>query len=207
MQEQVSPLQRKILSKKADLDRTRKHGEDEAEKLAKDSSSFSSDVNELRKLNSQIEEFEESSAPDEQARIETKMGAVQEKMSQKNREIDELLPRLEETKNAVQDQERYKNQLTQNIEIVKGKKRIKVLNRDIAQLQDNIGQIEGYDTAHEKWDRAKAQRDELMESKFRSEGRFSEIVEQIRATKVRERVSYSGVVFCLSFPTYSSPPF
>ena len=121
MQEQVSPLQRKILSKKADLDRTRKHGEDEAEKLAKDSSSFSSDVNELRKLNSQIEEFEESSAPDEQSRIETKMGAVQEKMSQKNREIDELLPRLEETKNAVQDQERYKNQLTQHIEIVKGK--------------------------------------------------------------------------------------
>jgi predicted nucleic acid-binding Zn-ribbon protein len=184
LQDQIAPLNKKISAKKTEQERTRALGEEGEERLSKEVSAFDADVKVLRNLNKEVRDFEESSAAEDLESISSKVQAVLDQIEKKQQDAKDLEPRLEETKNAVNDQERHKKQLIQNIEIVEAGELIVELNRDIEKLERKRKEIEGLDTVNEEHEAAIKGEKELQEKKYRTEGRFSEVVEQIRSTKV-----------------------
>ena len=182
--DQIAPFKKKISAKKIEQERMRSFGEEEEEKLSKQLASFQADVKDLRNLTSQIDLYEQGGHSEEYKRISSKITAVQDKISKKQKSVDNLLPRLDETKIAVQDQARHKKQITQSIEILKAEKNFAALDREIKVLQEKIEKIEGADIAWDKFNAAQKLQAEQQELKHRTEGRYSEVVEQIRSVKV-----------------------
>jgi hypothetical protein len=91
---------------------------------------------------------------------------------------------LQSLTRAVDDQERHKKLLMQNIDILVSTERMKVLEKEIAELVENREKIEGSSTANDKFEALKAQQEKLLQKKSNYEGRFSSHVEQIHALKV-----------------------
>jgi DNA repair protein RAD50 len=85
---------------------------------------------------------------------------------------------------AVNDQERHKKQLKANIDVLAANKQIQELEEGINSLQEERESIDGADTASERLSNAKSTKEKQASMKSRIEGRWHEIVEQIRAVKV-----------------------
>lgn len=151
--------------------------------LASDLSSFTSEVKTLHSLISEIDRYESSNQPREREKLAEKASSVKAQIAEGQKNAEALQPRVDEMKRSVHDQERHKNLLTQNIDMLESGKLLGELTKEIQELQERRSQIEEVDTAEEMYDEAKGKNGELQELKYRTEGRFSEVVEQIRSLK------------------------
>lgn len=182
-QEQVVPLTKKISSKKQEQDRIRANDTEREEKLSKELRGFEDESNELRTLLKDIELYEVSKSEEERYRVESQISELLTRVSQNQEMIEALAPQLEESKNAVSDQERHKKQIQQNIEIVEATGRIDCLEKELEKLRKKRQQIKGSETAYVMYEASAKKREEQQEAKLRAEGRFSELVEQMRSLK------------------------
>jgi len=102
----------------------------------------------------------------------------------KKKQLKELQPKLHAVRRAVEDQDRYKTNLGANIDILEAQENVKVLEKEIAELEQKRDSVEGADTADDEYRAAKAKIESLKEKKARCDGLFSSHVEQIRALTV-----------------------
>ena len=188
LSDQVAPLQAKKKKKETEKHKLRSHASEEDQSLQSTLSQFDSDVKGLQNLAGQINVFLNSDLPQEMEHISSKVAKILDRVSARKGDLLNLEPALEAVKRAVDDQERHKKSLKQNIDILEAGERIKILEQEITDLEDKRGQIQGHDTVYDEYEIAKKRREELQQKKANYDGRFASHVEQIRALKVRSAV-------------------
>jgi len=188
----------KRTKKESDKQRQRALAKEQEEKKMSTLSSFQKDFDSLREIVDSIEAFEQSSKPQELQKIQGKVDKIVSRINAKKKEQEDLHPKVESVRRSVEDQERYKTNLQRNIDILAAGESIKVLEKDIADQYEKRRNIEGVDTAHDRFQTVKAQREELLQKKARCDGLFSSHVEQIRALQV-SRFHLSWLLMTLVF--------
>jgi chromosome segregation ATPase len=196
----VAPLQQKKRKKETEKQRLRSHAREEEQNLQKMLSSFESDVKSLRSLAGQIDAYLESNKPAEFAQLTAEIDKILSLIDGKKAQLAKLEPTLDSVKRAVEDQERYKKGLSQNIDILKANERMRSLEKQIDEVTSKLESIEGASTAASKYRQWKEKRDELLQKKATYDGRFSSHVEQIQALQVC--ANCPSYLFQYLLPTY-----
>ena len=194
LQDQIGPLKSKIRAKEAEKQRLRTQGNEEERNLQTLASQFDNDIKRLDYLVRQIDAFLESSKSDELEELSSTIAKTVSRIEERKQRMLEVKPELDAARAAVLDQERHKNQLRQNIDILEAKMRLSKLENEINRLELKRDSIDGHETAHDDYVTLKSSKDKLNEDKARLDGRFSEIAESIRSLKVSAKTR-----FCLSF--------
>jgi len=159
-------------------------GDEELEKCRGALVTLQSDVKELNAKTDEINRYELSSSNDEMDRVQQGVDRVKKSIKGKKDECVGMQPELDAAKRTVSDQERHRKQIKDNMDIVQGTIRIKELESEIDDLQEQLDAIAESDVAMDKYEEIKKVAESQQESKHRTEGRFSEVVEQIRSLKV-----------------------
>lgn len=155
---------------------------------------FDGALKNLHTLTQQIEVYLRSDKPQELARISTEVQNVLRSTEYSRTELRRLDPMLESAKRGIDDQERYKILLKQNMEVLEAEKRMKDTENEIADLESRRSDIEGHDSVCYDYQAAKESKEELQQRKANYDGRFSSHVEQIHALKVRSFLRSIGLL-------------
>jgi len=196
LKEQESPIISKRKQKEEQKQQLRRYANDEESAATSILNSFENDYQVLQSLNGSIDEYERSSKPTEHEKITAKVAKIVGQIESKKKQLKELQPKLNAVRRAVEDQDRYKTNLGANIDILEAQENVKVLEKEIAELEQKRDSVEGADTADDEYRAAKAKIESLKEKKARCDGLFSSYVEQIRALTVSP--------FCWRYVGYSS---
>jgi DNA repair exonuclease SbcCD ATPase subunit len=145
---------------------------------------FDSDVKGLHNLVNQIDAYLGSDKPQELVQISSKVAEILDRIEARKGELLQLEPTLETVKRAVDDQDRHKKLLKQNIDIIEAGERMNALEEEIEELEAKRTQIEGHSTVYKDYTTAKECKEELQQKKANYDGRFASHVEQIRSLKV-----------------------
>ena len=181
---QMAPINVRLAKKEKERDRIRNLAKDEEHEKASHLNSFKNEVRVLQDLDKQIKDYENSTKPREHENIGAKVAKIVAGVNEKKNELEDLQPKLEDVRRAVEDQDRYKSNLQDNIELLEAEENVKVLQKEISDLEQKVDSIEGSATAEEEYTALKEKQDELMQKKARYDGVYSSHVEQIRALKV-----------------------
>jgi DNA repair protein RAD50 len=184
IQKSMGPLHEKIKVKE-DTKRQQRYAANEQEHHLQDAvSQFRNDFNQLREISRQIEEHTSSDKGQKDVDVSSQMTKVLALRNKMVAELQVLRPELDGLMTAVNDQERHKKQLKANIDVLAANKQIQELEEGINSFQEERESIDGADTASERLSNAKSTKEKQASMKSRIEGRWHEIVEQIRAVKV-----------------------
>ena len=96
-------------------------------------------------------------------------------------------PELDRLNKAIDDHERHKKLIQENLDLLEAGERIKDIKKDLDRLKEDMGQVEGSDTYHQALNQCQTRLSELVENRARYEGRRGGIVEQIRTLKVSSK--------------------
>lgn len=173
---------------------------EEEERISATYNSFVGALNELRELRKKIEEYLASGTEEELANFESKIAEYQTKAKEKLTEIEKIQPDLDRLVKAVDDQERHKKNLKENVELIQARNRIDDLKKEITSLEESAANVEGHETVYEDIEGLGARKEKIMKATARLEGRRGEILESIRSIKVRLR--HDAV---RSYQSYFSP--
>ena len=146
---------------------------------------YQGEVKELRRLTSLVEAFKASGKLQQLDEHGDKVAFLLDKIKAKRKEKAELAPRLAEVAASVENQERYKKLLKDNISLINEEEKIKTLEEKVERLEDEMGKIEGAEDVSEKLGQATANKQKRLAEKARIEGRWMEVVEKIRSLKRR----------------------
>jgi hypothetical protein len=184
LSEQIIPLQQKKKKKEAERQRNRSHMQAEYKSLESALNLFVAEVERLKSIDKSINFFEQSSSRDEAAGLASRMEEIRTKMATAKEDLSLLQPDLIEIRKAVDDRERHRKQLQQNIDIFVAQERIESLEVEVERLEKERDSIEGAETASEDYSKLGTKKSDLLQKKARSDGMFSSHMEQIRALKV-----------------------
>jgi hypothetical protein len=198
--EQVVPIQTKKKKKELEKQRMRCLAIEEEQGYQSTLSMFDSDTKSLRTLTKQIDTYLESNKPQELEHISSKVAEIFGVIEARKGELVQLEPSLDALKRAVEDQERHKKLLKQNIDILEAGERMPILENEIESLFDKRAKIEGHSAVYNEYKTAKERKEELQQKKANYDGRFASHVEQIRALKVCMFLGRITCVRALNFP-------
>jgi DNA repair protein RAD50 len=184
LKDQTTPLAQKKKKKEADKLRLRAVANEEEQSLRATIDQFSLDVKYLRDLTRQIDDYSRSNKADELDQVASQASKVLERIEQQKKALSSLQPEVDSVRAAVNDQERHKKQLKENVELLHAEQRTNELQEEIDDLETKLKNVDGQETCYAKHTEAKARKEQQLASKARTEGRWSEIVEQIRSLKV-----------------------
>jgi predicted RNase H-like nuclease (RuvC/YqgF family) len=165
----------------------RNASKDEEDRLSDIDKRFSNDFSNLRQLTVQIESYVDSNRGKDLDRIKEKISNLAQRTYEKEAELAEIEPKLDQLNKAIDDQLRHKKLIQENIDALAAGEKIKDLKKDLSRLKEDIGQVDGSDTYVQGLNQCQTRLSELLESKARHEGRRGGIVDQIRLLKVRSR--------------------
>jgi DNA repair protein RAD50 len=183
LQDQLAPLTRRIDAKTREKDRTRSLKDSEVSSRQNALLEFQGDARELHRLTKAVDEFSGSTKPQESERIADQMSMVLAQIKKKGEEVEALGPELESARTAVQDQERHKKMLRENIDVMESEVAINEYAAREQQLQAKLASVEGGETASDELQSATKAKEKRVAEKNRLEGRWLEVVEKIRAVK------------------------
>lgn len=198
MSNQLAPLNVRLGKKEKDRDKAYAFAKDEEREKSSELNAFKNDVRALRELEKRIDEYEKSTKPQEHEKIAGKVAEIVSEVEHKKKELEALLPKLGDIKRAVDDQDRYKKNLSANIQILEAEETIKVLEKQIADLEQQRDAIEGSATADKEFHDLKSKLESLQQDLARLDGIWSSHVEQIRALKV----SFCRLEYLLDFISF-----
>jgi uncharacterized small protein (DUF1192 family) len=185
LSDQIAPLQLKKKKKESERDQTRSYAAQEEESLQTTLGVFKSEVESLQNLSLQIDAFLSSEKLQDLEQSSSKVGVILRSIEAKKSELLQIEPRVQSLSRAVDDQERHKKLLMMNIDILEADERRKVLEKEIRNLKAERDQIDGGSTAYSEFVALRGEKEKLLQKKSNYEGRFSSLVEQIHALKVR----------------------
>lgn len=202
LQDLIAPLKNKVRSKEVDKQRMRSAANETERILQTEVSQFDGELKQLRDIVQHIDSYTKSNKSDELQRLSSEIRDVLGRMDERKQKLLDAQPELESAKSAELDQDRHKKNLQQNIDIMESTVRIKDIKKDIARLELKRKSIEGYDTVYNEFETVKNSKEKMQEDKARLDGRFSEIAESIRSTKVGiccKCIRYADFSSCLTF--------
>jgi hypothetical protein len=189
LSEQVAPIHAKIKKRESEKQRVRSLANEEEKELRATLNSFDGAVKNLRMLTKRLDDYLSSDKPIEMEQISAKVSKLLDRIEANKAKLLELEPTLESVKRAVDDQERHKKMLKQNIDVLEAEDRMKQKQKQIESLESELLGVEGHSTVGAEYQEAKNLKGELQRKKANYDGRFSSLVEQIRALKVRRCAS------------------
>jgi hypothetical protein len=145
---------------------------------------FETEVERVKSIDKSINVYEQSDGPAESVRLKSRMDAIRVNMETAKEDLGKLQPDLIEKRKVVDDRERHRKQLQQNIDILVAKERIESLRAELDGLEKEKDSVEGSDTAESEHDELRTKRSDLLHKKARSDGMFSSHMEHIIALKV-----------------------
>lgn len=157
--------------------------EEEEKSITDTLNAFTNSVGSLREIVHSIDVYNTSNSGDAADRYEKESNELALKSKEKSNEYANLKPSLERLTKMVDDQERQKKNLANNIELMQSLQSTASLNKDILELDDKISRVEGRETCGEDADRLDNQKLELTTEKARFEGRRGEIMQSIQGLK------------------------
>jgi small-conductance mechanosensitive channel len=184
LSEQIIPLQQRKKKRETDRQRNRSHMQIEGKALESALNLFDAELERLKHIDASINLYEQSDGPTESARLKSRMDAIRVNMETAKEDIGKLQPDLVEKRKAVDDRERHKKQLQQNIDILTARERIKSLSAELDELAKERDSIEGSETAEQDLVELGNKKSELLRKKAHSDGMFSSHMEHIIALKV-----------------------
>lgn len=141
--------------------------------------------NEFRELQRQIDDFVSKTDANALENIKNQIEGLQSKRKEKEANVARIQPHLERLKKALDDQERHKKNLNENINLLDLNTQILDIKRELEKLQESSQQINGRDTAKDDIHNLQRRKNKLGQQNARLEGRRGEIHENIRSFKVR----------------------
>lgn len=165
-------------------DRMRKHSEDQEDEIRKTTEKLKMFENEVRELQRQIEDFDNRNDADTLERIRRQSENFKSQRKEKEVNISKIQPHLEQLKKALDDQERHKRNLKENLNLLDLQSQIRDIKRELKSLKESAGKIRGRDTAKEDIQNLQRRKTKLGKQNARLEGRRGEIHENIRSMKV-----------------------
>ncbi|CAJ1930289.1 unnamed protein product [Cylindrotheca closterium] len=179
----IKPIKDKIAKKESEREKMRKHTMEEENEIRKTTEQLKMFENEFRELQRQIDDFDSRNEVNALERIENQIEGFQSKRKEKEANVAKIQPHLERLKKALDDQERHKKNLNENINLLDLNAQIRDLERELENLQEGTKQIKGRDTAKDDIDNLQRRKNKLAQQNARLEGRRGEIHENIRSFK------------------------
>lgn len=183
LSEQIAPLKQRAEAKENQKARAQKLMEEEEERITETLSSFFASVQELKKIVSSIDEYENSNKGNGVSQLEEENHRLAEQAMEKRREHDNMKPELDRLTKMVDDQERERKNLEENINLMNSMDKIKVLEKEIAILHKELSRVEGSETIYDDIHQLTDRKNQLFADQARLEGRRGEIIENIRSLK------------------------
>jgi hypothetical protein len=184
LSDQVAPLQQKKKKKESEKDRVRNLGAQEEECLQTTSNAFKSEVDSLQQLTQQITSFTNSDKLKELDQISSDVSKIIDQAQERKNELSKIIPKMDALQRAVDDQERHKKMLSQNIDILESTERMETLETEIRELTSQLTKIDGSTTVSNEYKNAKNEKELLQQKKSNYEGRHSSHMDQYYALKV-----------------------
>jgi len=122
--ELIASLHQKIKTKDAEKSRLYSHASEEEAKLNETLTSFLNDAKNLRDATKLTEEYTRNNGGDGLDRIASEMSKIVSATKTKAKELQAVQPKLENVAKAVADQERHRQLLLMNIDLMKGEERM-----------------------------------------------------------------------------------
>jgi len=161
----------------------RKHAQEEEDEIRKNMEQLKMFENDFRGLQEQIQDFDSKNDGDALERIEKQIEGFKSKRKEKEVDVAQIQPHLESLKKALDDQERHKKNLNENIYLLDLNSQIRETQRELGNLNESAEQIKGRDTVEEDLRNLQRRKTELGHQNARLEGRRGEINENIRSFK------------------------
>merc|ERR1712238_549661 len=180
---QIAPLNQRMIQKESLKSRTRKHAQDEDNRISSTLASFKNDVTALQNIVDSIEEYEKSSSQDNIEQIEEENKELIVKSKAKKKELDEMKPQLEKMTDIVDDQKEQKKNLENNINLAISRQKIKSYDEKIAGITDKLSDHDPFDSLNGDKHRLRKRNEGLIANKARLEGRRGEVMDNQRLLK------------------------
>ena len=206
LQDELAPLEQKEKSKEQEKQRLRKMNEEEYERHSETLSNFLQLAGELKDLVMKIEQYEDSTNEEELASIGNRTETLAKKREDKLKAISRMNPELQQLEKAIEDQDAYKRNLRDNLDIISTTQRIKQLEKDLDSLKVESNNIEGHETVYDDFESLRNRQTTTGKAIARLEGRRGEILESIRSAKVRTS-TLPSFDYLVDFVQLSSPVF
>lgn len=185
LQDELVPLEQKEKAREQEKQRLRKMNEEEYERNSETLSNFVQHTGELRGHIVKIEQYEASTNDDELANIEKKADTLAMKRKEKAEAVESIKPSLQQLEKSIEDQDEYKRNLQDNLDIIATRQRITKLEREIESMKLESNSIEGHETVYDDVETLRHRQMTTGKAIARLEGRRGEILESIRSVKVR----------------------
>ena len=105
-------------------------------------SAFKSEIESLQQLTQHIISFTNSDKLKELEQISSKVAAILEQAQEKKLGLSKLVPKMHALQKAIDDQERHKKMLSQNIDILESTDRMDALEKEIHELTSQLDIID-----------------------------------------------------------------
>lgn len=155
--------------------------EDEIRKTTQQLEMFENEIEELQK---QIEDFDSQNDANSLDHTKQKCSKLASEKIEKEERMGKIQPDLDRLKKALDDQERHKKNLNENINLIGLSSRIREIEKEIQSLQEAAANVAGHETAYDDARRLRDRETEIAQMNARLEGRRGEIYENVRSFKV-----------------------
>jgi len=158
------------------------HRSDEEEASAK-VDSLRLDVTQFQGLIKMVREFLNGTNTKESERVAAAIQNLDQDMENEEMELATLIPEVDDLKTQNGQKERQQKILNDNIDYFTSMDRIKELEDEVAEVNDQLQSIRGVDTAEKGYKLASARREELKDQKVRAEGQRIGLKDQLKNLK------------------------
>eukprot|EP00581_Thalassiosira_minuscula_P014753 CAMPEP_0183721268 /NCGR_PEP_ID=MMETSP0737-20130205/13594_1 /TAXON_ID=385413 /ORGANISM="Thalassiosira miniscula, Strain CCMP1093" /LENGTH=1404 /DNA_ID=CAMNT_0025951247 /DNA_START=143 /DNA_END=4357 /DNA_ORIENTATION=+ len=176
---QLVPVRTNLMQKESDRDRMRDANAQEDGMLSSQLKDFERDIDKLKEVNEKIDQYVRSSKEDEINEVDQRLLHNAQDIRSGEEKLAEMKPELENLKKQVEDGERQKKTVQDNLELFKLERQLELLHKEIEKLEAEVGAM-GEDAAREKYDLAKSNMRQNQSKIERYNGRMQGLTEQKR---------------------------
>mmetsp|Transcript_31649 Transcript_31649/g.76800 ORF Transcript_31649/g.76800 Transcript_31649/m.76800 type:complete len:1417 (+) Transcript_31649:548-4798(+) len=176
---EIAPLQNKIKKKESERDSMRNMLGDDEKNIADTLTGFKDMVKSIKQVVDQIKDFEIQMNSLDGEKYEERANQLDGEIENKQEEIKSMKPALEQITKIVDDQERQKKNLQQNIDLLDALKRINVIKQEKEALQHKLESVEGGSTCAQDKEALIEREHELKNEKARLRGKRDQLREAV----------------------------
>eukprot|EP00571_Detonula_confervacea_P010665 CAMPEP_0172307014 /NCGR_PEP_ID=MMETSP1058-20130122/7955_1 /TAXON_ID=83371 /ORGANISM="Detonula confervacea, Strain CCMP 353" /LENGTH=1404 /DNA_ID=CAMNT_0013019073 /DNA_START=130 /DNA_END=4344 /DNA_ORIENTATION=- len=190
---QILPIRTQLMQRESDRDRMRDANAQEDGMLGDQLKDFERDMDKLKEVNEKIDQYIRSKKDNEIDEVDQKLLHNAEDIRGGEEKITEMKPELENLKKQVEDGERQKKTIQDNLGLFKLEKKVNQLQDDIKKLQGEVDAMGG-DTAREQHQVAASNIRQHQSKIERYNGRMQGLTEQKRNLRKKlNEPEYKGV--------------
>ncbi|KAL7429484.1 hypothetical protein ACHAXM_001722 [Skeletonema potamos] len=193
LEKRLVPIRKSVHAKESDQIRMRNSNSHEANALQEEMKHFDKDYEKLREINERVDFFVKSKKNEEIAEVERKILHNSESIRSEEARLTAMKPEIERLKKEVEDSDRQKGIINQNLDLFKHRRKVKKLEEEINQLEMEHKAMGGNDATRKAKSAQQAIAD-LKEKMATQRGKRQGLAEQRRALRRKlEEEEYKDV--------------